>query len=92
MTPAKWDDWYLNNYGGTVQAAQRFAAIDPYCDFSLLAASWNHHNKNGTAIDPVFSFTELIDASKKEGFIPHPCARVIDARWKSYARFSCEEQ
>lgn len=91
MTPTLWDEWYQNNYGGTVAVAQRFATIDPYCDYSLLAACWNHHNKNGTAIDPVFSVAELIDAGRKEGFIPHPCARVIDARWKCFARFKWEE-
>jgi hypothetical protein len=86
--PFDFNAWYASNYDNeSVNIADDFFVADPTCKWSLLAAHWLVMNKNGKAIDPIFSVPEVIAASKKEGWHPHECAVVINASFEGWVRW-----
>lgn len=90
--PWRWNRWYASEYDSdAVNIADDFYTLDKECDYALLSAQWMIKNKNGKALDEVFSVAEILAASKKDGFKADVLALVIDANWRSYVRWKLND-
>jgi hypothetical protein len=90
--PFDFNAWYASNYDNeSVNIADDFFLADPTCNWTLLACQFLVKNVNGKKIDPIFSVSEILLASKKDGWHPDTCALVIHANWLAYVKWKLNE-